>query len=189
MFYQQLSYLEVIMPTPKKEDNNLCSEQMFQTFFSKNATLLRNFLYYKFGGMNDIDDVVQESFIKLWNNCHKVTPASAKSYLFRIAINHSTSIFRHESVKLKYQKNVEYYNKGISNESPEFLLEEKEFQEKLDLAIASLSSRQREVFLLNRIEKKTFKEIAELSGVSVKAIEKLMHKALLKLRTEIKNIP
>ena len=37
--------------------------------------------------------------------------------------------------------------------------------------------------------KKTYKEIAELSGVSVKAIEKLMHKALLKLRTEIENIP
>jgi len=60
---------------------------------------------------------------------------------------------------------------------------------KLENAISSLPERQREVFLLNRIEKKTYKEIAELSGVSVKAIEKLIHKALLKLRTEIENIP
>ena len=60
---------------------------------------------------------------------------------------------------------------------------------KLEKAISSLPERQREVFLLNRIEKKTYREIAELSGVSVKAIEKLMHKALLKLRVEIENIP
>jgi RNA polymerase sigma-70 factor (ECF subfamily) len=60
---------------------------------------------------------------------------------------------------------------------------------KLENAISSLPERQREVFLLNRIEKKTFREIAELSNVSVKAIEKLMHKALIKLRTQINNIP
>ena len=60
---------------------------------------------------------------------------------------------------------------------------------KLQNAISGLTDRQREVFLLNRIEKKTYKEIAEISGVSVKAIEKLMSKALIKLRTQIKNIP
>ena len=173
----------------EKEDNGLCKEKNFHVFFNTNATLLRNFLYYKFGTLEDIDDIVQDSFIKLWNNCSKVTKKTAKSYLFRIAINHSNSLLRHEKVKLKYQKEIKNINLHATNESPEFILEEKEFLIKLENAISALPERQREVFLLNRVEKKTYREIAELSSVSVKAIEKLMHKALLKLRAEIDNIP
>ena len=73
-------------------------------------------------------------------------------------------------------------------ESPEYLILEKEFMEKLSDAIAQLPDKQREVFLLNRVEKKTYKEIAEMSGVSVKAVEKSMHKALVKLREKIGNV-
>lgn len=172
-----------------KKDTNICQERSFQAFFNTHATLLRNFLYYKFGTLQEVDDIVQDAFIKLWHNCNKVTTATAKSYLFKIAINQSTSLFRHNAVKLKHQKEVKHINNSVSNQSPEFILEEKEFQIKLENAISALPDRQREVFLLNRIEKKTYREIAELSGVSVKAIEKLMHKALLKLRVNIKNIP
>ena len=170
------------------EHNGICKEDRFQVFFKKNVTLLRNFLYYKFGNLEEVDDVVQEAFIKLWDNCSKVTDASAKSYLFRIAINLSTSILRHKQVKLRHQAEVLSVKKDQTNESPEFLLLEKEFMQKLENAISSLPERQREVYLLNRIEQKTYREIAELSGVSVKAIEKLMHKALIKLRKEIENI-
>lgn len=177
------------MSQTNKENETICQEKSFQAFFNSHASLLRNFLYYKFGALNEVDDVVQDSFIKLWKNCSKVTPLTAKSYLFRTAINQCTSIFRHNTVKLKHQKEIKHINNSISNQSPEFLLEEKEFQIKLENAISALPDRQREVFLLNRIEKKTFREIAELSGVSIKAIEKLMHKALLKLRQDIKNIP
>ena len=177
------------MSLTNKENDSICQEKSFQAFFNTHASLLRNFLYYKFGGLNEVDDIVQDAFIKLWNNCSKVTPSTAKSYLFKIAINESTSLLRHNTVKLKHQKEVKHINNNISNQSPEFLLEEKEFRVKLENAISALPERQREVFLLNRIEKKTYREIAELSGVSVKAIEKLMHKALLKLRANIKNIP
>lgn len=175
------------MSKPEK-DESICEEIRFQAFFNKNAGLLRNFLYYKFGSLEEVDDVVQDAFIKLWDNCSKVTQATAKSYLFRIGINLSTSILRHHSVKLRHQKEVVSINKDTTNESPEFVLEEKEFKQKLENAIASLPERQREVYLMNRIEGKTYREIAELSGVSVKAIEKLIHKALVKLRKEIENI-
>ncbi|MFD0964367.1 RNA polymerase sigma factor [Pseudofulvibacter geojedonensis] len=176
------------MSDTNQPDNNICQERNFQQFFNKNATLLRNYLYYKFGDLNEVDDLVQDAFIKVWDNCSKVTKDSAKSYLFRIAINMSTSVLRHKTVKLKHQKEVISIQKDQTNESPEYLLQQKEFQEKLEKAIASLPDRQREVYLLNRIEQKTYKEIAELSGVSVKAIEKLISKALVKLRKEIENI-
>jgi len=175
-----------LMETP---NSNICKESVFQQLYKKNATLLRNYLYYKYGNVTDVDDVVQEAFIKLWDNCKKTTPDKAKSYVFKIAINLCNSLLRHNTVKLKHQKEVKSINNYSSPESPEFILEEKEFMIKLQNAISSLPDRQREVFLLNRIEKKTYREIAELSDVSVKAIEKLMSKALIKLRDQIKNIP
>ena len=93
-----------------------------------------------------------------------------------------------QRVKFKYQDYVTQRKSDINHESPEFIALEKEYMEKLKAAIASLPERQREVFLLSRIDKKTYKEIAELSGVSVKAIEKLMHKALGTLRKTLGNI-
>ena len=67
-------------------------------------------------------------------------------------------------------------------------MQENEFMEKFKRVIANLPDRQREVFLLNKVEKKTYREIAELSNVSVKAIEKLMSKALKVIRVEIGDV-
>ena len=75
-----------------------------------------------------------------------------------------------------------------TNESPEFVLLEKEFMEKLETTIAELPLKQKEVFLMNRIEKKTYKDIAEALNISVKAVEKRMHTALVFLREKIGDI-
>ena len=55
----------------------------------------------------------------------------------------------------------------------------------MERAIAELPETQREVFLMNRIDKMTYGEIAEALGLSVKAIEKRIGKALRELRSKI----
>ncbi|WP_317250361.1 RNA polymerase sigma factor [Aquimarina acroporae] len=174
--------------TPMSDKNSTCNEKVFDEFFKSHSKLLRNYIYYKFGDLDQAEDIVQDAFIKLWNNCSKVTVDKAKSYLYTVATNLGISITRHQKVKFKYQDYVTQRNTDVNIESPEFIALEKEYMEKLKNAIAALPERQREVFLLSRIDKKTYREIAELSGVSVKAIEKLMHKALLTLRKTIGNI-
>jgi len=67
-------------------------------------------------------------------------------------------------------------------------MEEKEFMDKLQNAIADLKEGQREVFLLSRIDKKTYKEIAEMLSISVKAEEKRMTLALKQLRETVGKI-
>ena len=62
---------------------------------------------------------------------------------------------------------------------------EKEFMEKLESTIDNLPEKQREVFLMNRIEKMKYKEIALHLDISVKAVEKRMHQALVVMRKEI----
>ncbi len=165
--------------------DSICEEAIFQRFFMEHSLGLRNFLIAKFGNADEAEDMVQDAFIKLWNNCGKVEFNKAKSYLFTIAVNLGISIKRHEQVKFRHHDIIANYSRGITNENPEFEMESKEFLEKFKETIASLPERQREVFLLSRIEKKTYKEIAEMSGVSVKAIEKLMGKALKKVKEQL----
>jgi RNA polymerase sigma-70 factor (ECF subfamily) len=61
-------------------------------------------------------------------------------------------------------------------------MEESEFQNRLEQAIGNLSEKQRQVFLMSRIEKMKYSEIAEVLEISVKAVEKRMHLALLSLK-------
>ena len=60
--------------------------------------------------------------------------------------------------------------------------------EKLTRAIDNLSDGQRIAFLMNRVEGKKYREIAEILGISVKAVEKRMSQALKALRKEIEEL-
>ena len=165
--------------------DEVCEPDVFDNIYETNANNLRNFLYYKYGDLNAAEDIVQESFIKLWINCTKVAIEKAKSFLFTVANNLFIDIKRHEKIVLNYQKSR---NTSVDKETPEFIMQEKEFMDKLQHTIGSLPDKQREVFLLNRIDKKTYREIAEMLDLTVKAVEKRMQKALIIVRKEIGKI-
>lgn len=161
------------------EKDSTCEEKTFQKLFMEHLDSLRNFLYYKSGNSGFAEDTAQEAFVRLWKNCAKVPIEKAKSFLFTTANNLFLDEAKHRKVKLKFQQHVP---KNQTSESPEFLLEEQEFKNQLEKAIDALPEGQREVFLMNRIDKMKYREIAEALGISQKAVEKRMHKALLELR-------
>ena len=164
--------------------DNVCEEQVFSSVFKANSKTIFNYIYYKFGNEQKAHDAVQEAFLKLWENCAKVPPTKAKAFVYKVANNTYLNVIKAEKVRLKYADKT----LRTTNETPEFVLEQQQFQEKLDNALNSLPENQRIVFLLNRIDGKKYKEIAEMEGVSVKAIEKRMHLALKSLRSKIDGI-
>lgn len=170
---------------PKDLIDNICNEQLFSKLFKAHAKNLHDFLYYKFGSHLNPQDQVQEAFIKLWKNCKDIKPSKAKSYLFTVANNLTLNVLAHQKVVLKFQK---IKPKSSTNENPEFLLEETEYLQKLEKAIANLTEAQRVAFLLNRIEGKKHKEIADMLDISTKAVEKRIYGALKQLRKEIEGI-
>lgn len=169
-----------------EDPKNVCNESVFQQVFSQNGEQLRNFLIYRGSEIGQAEDIVQESFIKLWENCSKVLPSKAKSYLYTLASNAFKNNIAHMKVRLKYGESGVAKKQEI--ETPEFKMEEEEFKKRLESAIADLVPTQREVFLMNRIDKKKYAEIAEELGISVKAVEKRMGKALKILRSKIKEL-
>ena len=162
-----------------KQPENVCQEDTYKALFYKHAEEIRNFLYYKSGNLAQAEDLVQEAFIKLWEHCAKVTIQKAKSFLYTVARNTLLNNIAHQKVVLKFENQSQPEQ---DHESPQYIMEEKEFRERLERAIAQLPESQRIVFLMNRIDKKKYKEIAEILEISVKAVEKRMHKALVALR-------
>ncbi len=166
--------------------SNICEELIFSNFFKSNAKTLKNYLFYKFGNEEQAEDITQEAFIKLWENCANVPIEKAKSFLYTVANNATLNQIAHQKVVLEYAKNSSLPHS--TPESPEYVMEEEQFKVKLQNAIAKLSEAQRSAFLLHRIDGKKYHEIAGILGISVKAVEKRIHGALLELRKEIENI-
>lgn len=169
-----------------KSLSKLCEEKHFNSFYLHHVQALSNFAYYKCGDKAQALDLVQDAFAKVWENCAQVDFNKAKSYVFTTVNNLFLNVVRHQKVVLSYAKASPYLDK--TNLNPEYLLEEEEFKKKLQSVIAGLSDEQREVFLLNRIEDKKYREIAELLNISQKTVEKRMSGALKALREKLDDV-
>lgn len=168
-----------------KPSKDVCNENTFNQLYKTHGKPIWRFIYYKCGDTAQADDLVQEAFIKLWQNCAKVSHKKAKSFLYTVCNNAFLNEVAHKKVVLKYAK---VQPKKTNFQSPQFLMEESEFNEKLKKSIENLTEAQRTAFLLNRIEGKKYAEIAEMLNISVKAVEKRMSQALAVLRKEIGNV-
>ncbi|WGK63656.1 RNA polymerase sigma factor [Croceiramulus getboli] len=168
--------------TPEKD---VCEEKVYRTLFNLHAENLYQFLYHRYGDQLDPMDKAQEAFVKLWQNCKKVTPDKAKSFVFTIGNNLMLNAYKHLKVVREHEAQV---SSQKDHYDPQFLLEEKEYHEKYKRALATLTDAQREVFLLNRAEGKRHKEIAALLGISRKAVEKRLYGALDKMKSQLKEL-
>lgn len=170
----------------KTDAESVCEEIVFAVFFKAQVKSLRNFLYYKFGNEEQANDATQEAFIKLWENCGSVPLAKARPYIYKVAGNAILNVIAHQKVVLEYAKSANPMQH--TSESPEFILEEQQFKIKLERAIQNLTESHRTAFLLHRIDGKKYAEIAKMLDISIKAVEKRIHGALVSLRLEIENI-
>lgn len=166
----------------KKEKPNICEEHLFKSLYEEHSKSLHDFLYYKFGQEVSAGDKVQDAFVALWNNCKQVTQQKAKSYLFTVANNLALNDMKHKKVVHKFQL-IKPRSKTEIN--PEFLLEEKQYLERYQKALALLGEEQRVAFLLNKVEGKSHQEIADLLGVTKKVVEYRIYTALKQLKLNL----
>ncbi|WP_103070737.1 RNA polymerase sigma factor [Aquimarina sediminis] len=167
---------------PEKLHKNVCDDNIFSVIYREYSHDLLKYLYYKFGESCDPRDKVQDAFVKLLDKCKEVPPDSAKGFLFKVASNMMLNEIKHQKVVLKYKK---IKPKEYTNESPEFVLEEKEFLKKYQKALSLLTEDQRVAFLLNKVEGKKQAEIAEMLGTTRKAIENRVYMAYNNLKKSI----
>ncbi|MCB0504191.1 MAG: sigma-70 family RNA polymerase sigma factor [Cyclobacteriaceae bacterium] len=149
-------------------------ERLFDQYFDS----LRGFVYYKTGDIETSEDIVQETFLKLWKQKEQVNKETVKSLLYTIASNLAKNHYKHQTIVFNFI-NAPKIEKA--SESPQEIMELTEFENRLQNALAELSEANRITFLMNRIEGHTYAEIAERLGISVKAVEKRMSSSIQQL--------
>ena len=159
-------------------------EVEFQQLFKHNYRLLKNYLYYRSGNMKQAEDLIQDTFLKIWEIRATIDPEKVRALLFTIAGNLLKNEFKKQQLGIRLISQIAWQSDW---ESPEFLAEMKEFDQRLQAAINNLKEKQRVVFLMNRIDKLTYREIAVVLGITEKAVEKRMKLALEQLRKSIEH--
>lgn len=158
------------------------TESWFKGVFDENYEYIRNYLFYLSGDIKLAEDLVQDVFLRLWEKRSSVKNESVRAFLFTIARNDFLKNRRQNKYDLKFRST---YYEQVENKSPEYLLELKEFDQKLQKAIAGMPEKCRVIYLMNRIDEMTYAEIAGSLKVSIKAVEKQMSKALRILQNEL----
>ncbi|MFV0592475.1 MAG: RNA polymerase sigma factor [Draconibacterium sp.] len=152
--------------------------ELFHVMYSP----IKNYIYFKTGDAEVAEDIAQDTFLKVWEKKENIREETVKPLLYTIAGNLCKNRYEHQQVVFDF---VKKYQHGGNAPTPEFEMELKEFNDKLEKAIGALKEKDRVVFLMNRIDGMTYNEIANRLGLSVKAIEKRMKKALDELKQKI----
>jgi RNA polymerase sigma-70 factor (family 1) len=168
-----------------KADNMFAFDVLYKKYCKK---------VYKFGysilkSTEEAENLMQDVFLSLWENRHKVEKdSSIKSYVFTITYNSAISTLRkkvRESEFVEYLKSLQ----EIREEPVDAGLEYKELTNKLEKIINELPRRQKEVYLMHRVEGLKYIEIADLLNISVNTIENHMSRALKTIREKLGNYP
>lgn len=160
-------------------------EQVFAEIYRKYYGDLCMYAMRFISDEDEAEEIVQEIIYKLWEQKEQLhTIQSLKSYLFRSVHNRCLNHIKHQAHKNKYSDRAYVEMKKIELETVEDY-QNKELEEKVQHAINELPDRCKEVFKMSRFDGKKNKEISEDLGISVKAVEANITRALSSLRESL----
>lgn len=166
-----------------KEGNASAFEMIFRTYYQS----LCNYAYSFLSDKDEAEEVVQATFITIWEKRASVSiDTSFKSYLYRAVRNSCLNVIKHEKVKQQHASYQVAYSES-SVESVSQTIQASELENKIQEAMKALPEQCRLVFQLSRFEELRYAEIAEQLQISVKTVENHMGKALKIMREQLKD--
>jgi len=147
--------------------------------------------------LHQAEDIVQEVFIKLWQNIEHWQEGKAKlsTWLYKVTVNQAINQLRNkkktsnlidigEFVREDEQGNIEVQLLDNSADSQK-IIENKELAKILRLAINSLPRKQRIAFVLSKYQNMSSREIAEVMDITVSNVDVIIYRAKKNLQKQI----
>lgn len=150
---------------------------LFEQLFKDHYNSLANYALSIVKNRQDAEDVVQDVFVKLWQNSPQVVGTNqVKFYLYTATKNTCISLLRKQAGKTFVQP------EDIPEQSPSTFTHSPDPAQFVQQALSLLPAQCLAVFKLSRFGKLTYQQIAEELGISVKTVENQMSKALRIMR-------
>jgi len=150
----------------------------FDSIYSIFNPKLQRFVFTIVKTENDTEEIVQEVFVKLWENREKIKKyISFENYLFTIAYHTTVSLLRKRAKEVHYIEYVKSVQMEVEEFTPDETFNRDEIHETLNLLIEKMPGRQQEVFRMKHFQNCSYKEIADHLNISVNTVENHIVKA------------
>jgi len=173
-------------------------DQRISETVEREQARLRNFIRRRVADQRDAEDILQEVFYEFVEAYRLMKPIEQVSgWLFRVARNRIIDLFRRKKPGSLTDP------VAVADDGEELLLQDLlpspdagpdaafargVLLEELDEALDELPEAQREIFLAHEVEGRSFKEVAEETGVSVNTLLARKHRAVVHLRRRLQAI-
>lgn len=157
------------------------THQQFSNLVEAFSDVIYRVVFFMTRDENEAQDILQETFIKFWENdkLHKIE--NPQGYLMTMAKNLTIDKIR----KTKIEKSAEFVKdyRLVNEENDEKLDDKKNLYSKIINFVQQLKEKQKQVFLLREMEGLTYQEISDYLEISESQVKVNLHRA----RTAIKN--
>jgi RNA polymerase sigma-70 factor (ECF subfamily) len=144
----------------------------FRENVQPHESALRDYLRGRFPSLTDVDDIVQESYVRLFRSRQSGQVAEVRPYLFAIARNAACDFFRRN--RNNSYNTVEEIERLAVVEDKANAAEIVSHDQELELlheAIRALPERCQQVFVLRKLHALSHREIAEKLGIAENTVE------------------
>lgn len=162
------------------------AEGLIERAVDRHHRALMSFLYWQLGSVEDAQDAAQDTYARLLRYRQPGQAEISRTLVMRIA---SSVVIDRRRYNGAHRAAAHVDLDGVDMEapatSPEQIVSDQEELAMVKTVMLQLPPRRREVFVLSRVNGMTYPQIARELGISVKAVEKHITKALLELRRRV----
>ena len=185
---------EARTPTLKEADDSMLvarflagERRAFTELADRSHVRLMNFIQRTIGDRERAEDLVQETFIRVYRHLHRFDQTKKFStWVYTIAGNLAKNELRNRSrnplvLFQTIKKNWDADHRPLEWEDntyrPDDLYRKRHLKEMIEGAVAQLPEHHRMVFVLREMEGKTYEEIAEITGVNLGTVKSRLNRA------------
>jgi len=158
--------------------------------FERERARLRNFIRKRVADPVDADDILQDVFYELVEATRVKPLEQVTAWLFRVATNRIIDLFRKKKPETLTGEEWMTLDDLLPSPDagPDAVYARGVLLDELDAALDELPEEQREVFVAHELQGRSFKELAEESGISVNTLLSRKHYAVMHLRERLQEI-
>lgn len=187
----------------RKTDEELIAEfqngslKAFELLVARFKDPLMNFIYRFLGDYDECDDIVQETFIRVYRKKHSYRPqARFSTWIYTIASNLAKTRIRQRdrrgllSLSRLWRRDDEESEAEIPDTryAADQRVESSIKQERIQKALETIPARYREVVILRDIQELSYEEISEVSGLNIGTVKSRINRGRTMLRKLLRDI-